>query len=124
MLFRSLIWLKSDNAGLLPDHSRGPRRIYETAFLGSRGDRKLVQAVSNGVSAPTTKLIHMSEKPLPVLRHFFRMVVDEYSNVLDPTAGSAGAIKAAANMGAASALGLEKSTEFYNLAKEHYHDDE
>ena len=118
-----LIWHKSDNAGLLPDPQRGPRRVYESAFFASRGDRRIVSAISNAISSPATKLIHMSEKPLPVLRHFFRMVVDEYSNVLDPTCGSAGAIRAASQAGAASVLGLEKDEEFYSKAKERYHDD-
>ena len=117
-----LIWVKSDNVGLLPDPQRGPRRIYESAFFASRGDRKIVQAVSNAIAAPTTKKIHMSEKPLAVLRHFFRMTVDEYSTVLDPTAGSGNAIRVAAGSGAASSLGLEKDNDFYNRAKEHFYD--
>lgn len=117
-----LIWLKSDNIGLLPDPSRGPRRIYETAFFASRGDRKIIQAVSNAIASPTTAKIHMSEKPLPVLRHFFRMVVDEYSTVLDPTCGSANAIKAAS--AASSRLGIERDVNFFNLAKEHFDDTE
>lgn len=118
-----LIWHKSDNAGLLPDPLRGPRRTYETAFLGSRGDRKIVAPVANSFSSPTTKKIHMSEKPLPVLSHFFRMVIDEYSSVLDPTCGSANAIRCSSRLGARS-LGLEVSTEFYNQATEHFHDDD
>src|SRR5690606_15860787 len=55
-----LIWFKSDNSGILPDPSRGPRRVYETAFLASRGDRKIIQAVSNVFAAPVVKRIHMS----------------------------------------------------------------
>lgn len=115
-----LVWLKSDNIGLLPDPSRGPRRIYETAFFASRGDRKIIQAVSNAIASPTTAKIHMSEKPLPVLRHFFRMVVDEYSTVLDPTCGSGNAIRAAS--ASSSRLGIERDTNFFNLAKEHFDD--
>lgn len=115
-----LVWLKSDNIGLLPDPSRGPRRIYETAFFASRGDRKIIQAVSNAIASPTTAKIHMSEKPLPVLQHFFRMVVDEYSVVLDPTCGSANAIRAAG--AASSRLGIEQDVNFFNLAKEHFDD--
>ena len=119
-----LVWHKSDNVGLLPDPLRGPRRTYEVALFASRGDRKIVQPVANSISSPTTKQIHMSEKPLPVLSHFFRMVIDEYSSVLDPTAGSANSIRAARKMGAASALGIEKATEFYTLAKEHFYDND
>lgn len=118
-----LVWHKSDNAGILPDPSRGPRRVYETAFIASRGDRKIVQPVSNLVASPTTKLIHMSEKPEPVLRHFFRMFVDEYSVVLDPTCGSANAVKVAKKMGAAHVLGIENNREFFELASAHFYDE-
>lgn len=113
-----LIWLKSDNVGLLPDPERGPRRIYETAFLGQRGDRKIVRAVSNAHAAPTSRQIHMSEKPVPVLSHFFRMLVDPTSRVLDPTCGSGSAIRAADALGAAAVLGLELNPEFARLAGE------
>lgn len=118
-----LIWYKSDNTGILPDPSRGPRRVYETAFIASRGDRKIVQAVANVCAYPVTKTIHMSEKPRGMLQHFFRMFVDEYSVVLDPTCGSANALRVAEDMGANTVLGLEKSKEFYHLAKENYYAD-
>lgn len=119
-----LIWYKSDNTGILPDPQRGPRRIYETAFFGSRGDRFIVQPVSNTVAHPVTKTIHMSEKPVGMLKNFFRMFVDENSRVLDPTCGSANSIRAALAGGAASALGIERDNEFFNLAKEHFFDDD
>lgn len=111
-----LIWHRSDNSGILPDPSRGPRRIYETALYGSLGDRKVVQSVSNVYAAPTVRDRHMSEKPEPMLRHFFRMFVDEHSVVLDPTCGSGSAIRAAESMKAQSALGLEMNPEFAKLA--------
>lgn len=115
-----LIWYKSDNSGILPDPNRGPRRIYETAFFASRGDRKIVQAVSNCFPAPVTKEVHMSEKALPMLKHFLRMAVDEYSSVLDPTCGSANALRAAETLGAHRVFGLERDPEFYERAKEHW----
>ena len=62
----------------------------------------------------------MSEKPVGMLKHFMGMIVDEYSVVLDPTAGSANALKAASALGAPTVLGLERDTEFYNRAKEAY----
>lgn len=104
-----LIWHKSDGRGLLPDPQRGPRRTYEMALHISRGDRKVVRAVANSVSEPTNKSqsLHLSEKPIPVLVHFFRMYVDEHSRVLDPTCGAGSAIAAAKNLGAQSALGIE-----------------
>lgn len=122
-----LIWYKNDNTGILPDPQRGPRRSYETAFFGSRGDRKLTArgAVSNVCSWPgRDKSIHMSEKPVGMLKHFMSMAVDEYSRVLDPTAGSANALKAATELGAASVFGLERDEEFFNRATEAYFKDE
>lgn len=111
-----LMWMKSDNVGILPDPSRGPRRIYETAFLARRGDRKVVQAVANAYSGPSVRNTHMSEKPEPMLRHFFRMLVDNNSLVLDPTAGSGSSIRAALAGGAAHAVGLEINPEFAERA--------
>jgi len=111
-----LIWHKSDNSGILPDPKRGPRRIYETAFLCSRGDRHIVQAVANLYSAPNTKIIHMSEKNFDMLRHFFRMFVDDSTVMLDPTMGSGNAVVAAQTMNAAYVLGLEQDETFFENA--------
>jgi ParB/RepB/Spo0J family partition protein len=113
-----LIWYKSDNSGILPDPNRGPRRVYETAFFASRGDRKIVRPISNLVAANLTRGRHMSEKSQEALQHFFKMVVDEHSAVLDPTCGSGSAIRAAANAGAGRFLGLEINPEFAQLADE------
>lgn len=112
-----LIWMKTDNVGILPDPSRGPRRIYETALFGRRGDRKIVQAVANAYGAPTVRDRHMSEKPEPMVRHFMRMVVDETSVVLDPTCGSGSAIRAAESLKAKHVLGLEISPEHAENAR-------
>lgn len=114
-----LIWFKSDNSGILPDPKRGPRRNYETALLCTRGDRKIIQAVSNVAAAPITKNIHMSEKPMDMLQHFFRMFVDETTNMLDPTMGSGNAVVLAEYLGA-NARGLEKDKEFYERARDTY----
>lgn len=111
-----LIWYKSDNTGILPDPQRGPRRVYETAFFASRGDRKIVQAVGNCFPAPVVKTVHMSQKSLPMLKHFFRMTVDEHTFMLDPTCGSGSAVRAAHEAGAKHVLGLEKNPEFYEGA--------
>lgn len=120
-----LIWLKSDNTGIIPDANRGPRRIYETAFFGSRGDRKIVQAKSNAFAYPgREKSIHMNEKPVAMLKHFMEMFTDEYSFVLDPTAGSANALKAATVLGAGRVLGLERDPEFFQRSSEAYFADE
>jgi hypothetical protein len=111
-----LIWLKSDNVGILPDPQRGPRRIYETAFFGSRGDRKVVSAVSNAYAAPTDRGVHMSIKPEPVLRNFFRMFVDESTLMLDPTCGSGSSLRAAESLSARHVAGLEIDPDFCEQA--------
>jgi ParB/RepB/Spo0J family partition protein len=112
-----LIWMKSDGAGILPDPERGPRQIYETCLLGSRGDRKIVRAVANAYSAPTVREHHMSEKPEPMLRHFFGMLVDENTVMLDPTCGSGSSLRAAESLGAKHVLGLEINPDFAELAR-------
>lgn len=113
-----LVWHKSDNKGTLPDPQRGPRRVYEVAFLCSHGDRKIIQSVSNTFSGPTTRISeHMSEKSQAMLQHFMRMVVDENTRMLDPTCGGGSALRAAAALGAGSVLGLEKNEEFAENAR-------
>jgi len=112
-----LIWMKSDGAGIIPDPNRGPRQIYETCLLGTRGDRKIIRAVSNAYAAPTVREQHMSEKPEPMLRHFFSMLVDENTVILDPTCGSGSALRAAESLGAKYVLGLEISSEFCDRAR-------
>ena len=112
-----LVWMKSDNKGILPDPERGPRRIYETAFLASRGDRKIVRAVSNAYHGATTKEFHMSEKPHAMLTHFMRMLVDSSTVMLDPTAGSGMAVKVSEELGAQHSLGLEMSEEYTERAR-------
>ena len=123
-----LVWFKSDNTGILPDPRRQPRRIYETAFFCSRGDRMLATgphgqgAVANAFAAPGgTKTVHMNEKPVEMLRHFMRLCVDEYSIFLDPTAGSGNACRAAEMLGAAQVLGLELSKELFEHAVAAYY---
>lgn len=112
-----LMWHKSDNVGILPDPKRGPRRVYETALIGSREDRPILKAVSNVYPAPTDKAHHPSTKPEPMLRHFFTMFVDEHSRVLDPTCGGGSALRAAESMGAKATLGLEVDPEHCTNAR-------
>jgi hypothetical protein len=114
-----LIWFKSDNTGILPDFNRGPRRVYETAFFCSRGDRKIIQAVGNAVAAPGGDKVvgHASEKNEAMLGHFFRMIVDSNTRMLDPTCGSGSAVRVAKRMGAQSVLGLERDEKFAEDAR-------
>lgn len=102
-----LIWGKSDNAGIASDPRHGPRHIYETCLLASRGNRQIVRVVSDLYNAPTDKRLHVSTKPQPMLKHFMSMLVDENTSLLDPTAGSGAALRAADEIGAKLVLGLE-----------------
>lgn len=113
-----LIWMKSDGAGILPDPQRGPRQIYETALFGHCGDRKITSAVANGIFAPTNRnqKLHVSEKPQAMLQHFFKMVVDENTRLLDPTCGSGSALRAAEALGAKHVLGLERDKTYFEDA--------
>lgn len=106
-----LVWMKSDNTGILPDSKRGPRRIYETAFIASREDRLIVKPVGNAYAAPTDKEWHTSTKTESMLRFFFQMFVDETTRLLDPTCGSGSALRAAESLGAKEVLGLELDDE-------------
>lgn len=107
-----LVWTKTDNRGIAPDVERRPRRIYETALFGWRGDRKLCKLASNWYGAPKEASAHPSTKPEPMLRYFFSMVVDPHTRLLDPTCGSGTALRAAESLGAAGVLGLELDAEF------------
>lgn len=100
------IWHKT-NKGIAPDASRYPRRSYEAAMLVSRGDRKLISMTDNVYAAPVSKEIHVSEKPESVLRHFFKMIVDDHTELLDPTCGSGTALRAAESLKAKRVVGLE-----------------
>lgn len=102
-----LIWHKTDNKGILADAKRRPRHIYETALMLSRGDRHVVEAIADCYGAPSQKQYHQSEKPVPVLSHFFRMFIDGGSEILDPTCGSGSSLVAADAMGASRILGLD-----------------
>lgn len=112
-----LIWHRSDNSGILPDAQRGPRQVYEVCLFGSRGDRKIVQAVSNLFAHPKTKDVHASEKPRAMLQHFFRMFVDESTVMLDPTMGSGNSILAAEESSPKFVLGIEALEEIFENAK-------
>jgi len=113
-----LVWVKSDNVGLLPDPERGPRRIYETALFGAMGDRKIVRATSNAIATPSVRDSHMSEKSQTALEYFMRMFVDGSTSMLDPTAGSGSALRAARALGAAHVQGVEMNKEFAQRANE------
>jgi hypothetical protein len=74
--------------------------------------RTIIKPVANIFEDKTDKSIHSTIKPVPVLQHFFQMIVDEYTNMLDPTCGSGTALRAAETLGASRMLGLEWNESF------------
>ena len=120
--YTPLIWHKTDNKGIIRDVKRTPRHVYETALFMSRGDRNVIECISDTYGAPTqkTEAKHLSEKPVPMLKHFFRLCVDEYSKVLDPTCGSGNALVAADTMNARKVLGIELDPTFARNAQENF----
>lgn len=111
-----LIWVKSDNSGISSEPKFWPRHVYETCLLASRGRRQIVKVVGDAYSAPSDRSLHPSTKPEPMLRHFMTMLVDDQSSVLDPTAGSGAALRAAESLGARSIFGLELDPGFAESA--------
>jgi hypothetical protein len=107
-----LVWTKIDNTGIMPDYRRRPRRIYETALFGARGDPRIVKPVSNAFGWSADKTSHMSIKPEEVLKYFFQMFVDGTTLMLDPTAGSGSSLRAAESLGAPYVVGLEVDKGF------------
>lgn len=116
-LTKPLVWLKSDGRGIISDPNRGPRHVYETALIASRGDRFIISPVADAYAAPSGDA-HQSEKPEPVLRHFFRMFVDENCRFLDPTCGAGSSICAAESLGARHTTGIELNTEWAEIAEQ------
>jgi ParB/RepB/Spo0J family partition protein len=113
-----LIWVKSDNAGIVSDYRHGPRHTYEFCLFASRGKRQILRVASDAYQAPTDKRYHVSTKPEPMLRHFMAMTCDERTSLFDPTCGSGAALRAAESLGARRVLGLECDEEACRVARQ------
>lgn len=114
-----LIWTKSDGKGIAADHTRYPRHGYETAMLIRFGDPKLNKLKNDWYSSPTVREIdsHSSEKPQPMLEHFFELFVDEFTRMLDPTCGSGSSVRAAIRLGAKFTKGIEMDPDFAKTSR-------
>lgn len=112
-----LIWHKTDNTGIASDPRHGPRHIYETALLMSRGKRPIVKMVSDCYGAPTDNTLHVHTKPEPMLRYFFGMLVDEHTVFLDPTCGSGSSVRAAESLGARTVVGMDNDETVVGQAR-------
>lgn len=85
--------------------------------MATRGSRQIVKVKSDAYSAPTDKRLHPSTKPEPMLRHFMEMLVDENTQMLDPTCGSGASVRAAESLGATHVLGLEIDKQYVEPAR-------
>jgi ParB/RepB/Spo0J family partition protein len=116
-----LIWHKTGGAGGLGVVPGGgltyPRRTYDTALLAVRGNRPPIRSGLASYASPTVGgKIHPSQKPEPMLRQFLSMYVDGTTRILDPTCGSAAALRAAEDLGAEYILGLELDPNYASIA--------
>jgi ParB/RepB/Spo0J family partition protein len=102
-----LIWHKSGGEGIAPDVRRQPRRTYEIAVFATKGDRRIAKIKAASISSAMTKVNHLSEKPMEVVNHFLEMLVDDTTEILDPTCGSGTALEAAINLGCKRAIGFD-----------------
>jgi DNA modification methylase len=59
-----------------------------------------------------------------MLEHFFRMLVDENTRLLDPTCGSGSALRAARSLGAKDYLGIEANPDFAREAVRRFNEKE
>ena len=79
--------------------------------------RPLVQVKADAYSAQSDPRLHPSCKPESVLRHFFSMLVDKNTRLLDPTCGSGSALRAAESLQAQAVVGLESDFEYCETAR-------
>lgn len=108
-----VIWHKTDGVGIASRPDVFPRHSYETALWMVKGGRKTLKVVNDIYGAPVNRSqrLHQSEKPVPMLKHFFQMAVDTNTRMIDPTCGAGSSLRAAVDMGAESVLGIELNPE-------------
>jgi site-specific DNA-methyltransferase (adenine-specific) len=101
------IWHKGNNVGIAPNFRMWPRRSYEVAIFAVRGGRQILHPYAASFASPVEKQYHISEKPIEVLNHFLSMLVNEFTEIFDPTCGSGNALLVAKRLGAKRGLGLD-----------------
>lgn len=111
-----LVWHRPGE-GIAPDPQRRPRRVYEMAFFGWRGDVRINTVRDNCFAAPTERQRHPHEKSQRMLEHFFGMFVDEHTRLLDPTCGSGSSLRAGLATGTKTVFGIEQNEEFADVAR-------
>ena len=77
----------------------------------------ILKVKSDAYSSPTDHKLHPSTKPEPMLRYFFEMFIDNYTQVLDPTCGSGAALRAAESLGSPRVMGIEANWDHCEAAR-------
>jgi DNA modification methylase len=93
---------------------------HELILYAKRGRREVPYRRSAIIAVDkvhATRLIHPTEKPVPLLSKLIEMSTDPGDLVVDPFAGSGSTLAAAAELGR-EAWGTEPNREFYGRAKE------
>jgi DNA modification methylase len=112
-----LIWAKNNHT--MCDFNTKYALKYEPIFFISNKERKLNYPVSPDVlqfSIPTNKL-HKTQKPIDLCEYLIKNSTVEGEVVLDPFMGSGTSCLAAKNI-KRQYIGIEKSEDIYNIAKE------
>ncbi len=113
----TMVWRKTNPVPF--NHRFKPINAWEALVIGKRpGTRfhgRVVHNVFTCKSPSPQERIHPTQKPLQLIKRFLTLFSDEGDLVLDPFAGSATTVLAAASMGR-KIIAYEKDAEFYNLA--------
>ena len=91
--------------------------LYRDKLPKFNGGGRMVFNCFDWVRDNSTPRIHPTQKPVPLLERLIEIFTDPGDVVIDPCAGSATSLLAAANLGR-KAYGFEVNKQFYNGAKE------
>lgn len=91
--------------------------LYRDKLPKFNGGGRMVFNCFDWVRDNNTPRIHPTQKPVPLLERLIEIFTDPGDVVIDPCAGSATTLLAAANLGR-KAYGFEVNKQFYNGAKD------
>lgn len=108
-----MIWSKGN--GNAPWITRGHKKTYECIMFAAKGSREMNMVKSDVLTySPVSDRDHAAEKPVGLYVDLLSRSVNPGDVILDPFAGS-GTIFAAADEVSCTALGMERSQDYYNL---------
>lgn len=91
--------------------------LYRDKLPKFNNNGRMVFNCFDWVQDNTTKKVHPTQKPVPLLERLIEIFTDKGDVVIDPCAGSGSTLRAAANMGR-KAYGFEVNKEFCKAARE------